>query len=310
MVEMPLDPDIKNLLKMMESIPRPDLTTTDIKEFRNFAEQSALIKTSEEVGEVKDMKFEHDAVTVRTRLYTPENAGSGLILYFHGGGFVFGSLDMYDGLCRIAANRSKTRVMSVDYRLAPENKFPAALEDALESLRWVQRSAKELDIDVEKIAVAGDSAGGNLAAGVCLKARDLKLKPPRLQVLIYPSLGRSGASMSMTEYSENYYLTEKDMAFFGKAYLKQPSDILDPYFSIINHPNLSGLPEALVVTAEYDPLRDEGETYLAKLQKDGTQATGIRAKGMIHGFQNFFPVVPASKNLLTMIWSFVGNILT
>lgn len=306
---MPVDPDIAKLLKMMESFPRPDLAKIDIRDFRKMMEQSPLPKKLEAVKSVEDMKFVHHGFSIPLRLYTPENAGNSIIVYFHGGGFVFGNIESHDGICRLAANRSRCKVLSVDYRLAPEYKFPAALDDALEALKWVQANSNNLDIDPDRIAVAGDSAGGNLSAGVCLKARDMKLKLPRLQVLIYPSAGRSGASHSMSEYGQNFYLTESDMKYFGQAYLKEPSDLLSPYFSIIAHPDLSGLPEAVVVTAEYDPLRDEGETYLAMMEKSGVRATGIRAKGMIHGFASFFPIVPAAENILTMIWSLSGNLL-
>ncbi|MFG1503101.1 MAG: alpha/beta hydrolase [Cuniculiplasma divulgatum] len=306
---MPVDPDIAKLLKMMESFPRPDLAKIDIRDFRKMMEQSPLPKKLEAVKSVEDMKFEHHGFSIPLRLYTPENAANSIIVYFHGGGFVFGNIESHDGICRLAANRSRCKVLSVDYRLAPEYKFPAALDDALEALKWVQANSNNLDIDPDRIAVAGDSAGGNLSAGVCLKAKDMKLKLPRLQVLIYPSAGRSGASHSMSEYGQNFYLTESDMKYFGQAYLKEPSDLLSPYFSIITHPDLSGLPEAVVVTAEYDPLRDEGETYLAMMEKSGVRATGIRAKGMIHGFASFFPIVPAAENILTMIWSLSGNLL-
>ena len=306
---MPVDPDIAKLLKMMESFPRPDLAKIDIRDFRKMMEQSPLPKKLEAVKSVEDMKFEHHGFSIPLRLYTPENAGNSIIVYFHGGGFVFGNIESHDGICRLAANRSRCKVLSVDYRLAPEYKFPAALDDALEALKWVQANSNNLDIDPDRIAVSGDSAGGNLSAGVCLKAKDMKLKLPRLQVLIYPTAGRSGASHSMSEYGQNFYLTESDMKYFGQAYLKEPSDLLSPYFSIITHPDLSGLPEAVVVTAEYDPLRDEGETYLAMMEKSGVRATGIRAKGMIHGFASFFPIVPAAENILTMIWSLSGNLL-
>jgi acetyl esterase len=306
---MPLDPDIAKLLKIMEGTTIPDITQIDIREFRKMMEQSPLPKKQEVVKSVENLKFEHHGIHIPLRLYTPENAGNGVIIYFHGGGFVFGNIDSHDGICRLAANRSRTKVLSVDYRLAPENKFPAALDDSLEALKWVQNNSEKLGIDPTRIAVSGDSAGGNLSAGVCLKARDMKIRLPKLQILIYPSAGRSGASHSMTEYGENFFLTEKQMSYFGQAYLNDQTDLLNPYFSIISHPDLSGLPEAIVVTAEYDPLRDEGETYLSRMQKSGVRATGIRAKGMIHGFASFFPVVPAAENLLTMIYSLAGNLL-
>lgn len=304
---MPLDPDVAKILKMMENLQMPDIEQTDIKELRRMIEQSPLPKKSESVKEVRDMDFDHHGISIPMRLYVPENAGTGLILYFHGGGFVYGSRDTHDDICRMAANRSRSRVLSVEYRLAPENKFPAALDDALESFLWVQENAKRLGIDPSNVAVAGDSAGGNIAAALCLRAKDEGLPLPRMQVLIYPSCGRSGSTASMSEYSENFFLTESQMTYFGRAYLNNTADLINPYFSIILHPDLSGLPEAIVVTAEYDPLRDEGEAYLARLWKAGVRSTGIRAKGMIHGFANFFPVIPASEDILIMIWTLVGT---
>ncbi len=210
---MPVDPDVAKLLKMMENIPKPDLANIDIKEFRKMMEQSPLPKKNEAVKSVEDMKFIHDGFEIPLRLYTPENAGDSIIIYFHGGGFVFGNIESHEGICRLAANRSRSKVLSVDYRLAPEYKFPAALDDALEALKWVQKNSSRLGINPDRIAVAGDSAGGNISAGLCLKARDMKLKLPRLQVLIYPTAGRSGATYSLTEYGENFYLTARYEVF-------------------------------------------------------------------------------------------------
>ena len=306
---MPLDPDIKKLLQMMESLKRPAFSDMNIKDIRKMMDNSPIPKKRENVKSVRDLKFEHHGNTIGVRLYTPDTDRNGLIIFLHGGGFVFGNLESHDDICRLAANRSKTRIMSVDYRLAPENKFPAALDDAVEAVLWAQKNADTLGIDPKKIGVAGDSAGGNLSASLCLFMRDKKMKMPALQVLIYPSVGRDSASESMREFSSGYFLTEEDMNYFGGAYLNSPSDLLNPYFSPLIHSDLSGLPEAIIVTAEYDPLRDQGEAYLSRLQRYGVRCTGIRAKGMIHGFASFFPVVSAAENILSMVWFQAGDIL-
>ena len=308
-IRMPLDPNISELLKIIESNPIPELSDTTINDYRKIAEESPLIKGLEEMKSTEDIELENNGHIIKMRLYTPEDSGKGIIIYFHGGGFVFGSIETHDGICRLAANKSKMKVISVDYRLATENKFPAPLEDAIEALKWVQNNYKKLGIDPDRIAVAGDSAGGNISAGLCLKVRDDKLKLPRLQVLLYPTAGRSNSTLSMSEYSEGFFLTAKDMAYFSKSYLENPPDILNPYLSINSHTDHSGLPDAIIVTAEFDPLRDEGEAYLGKLQRSGVNATGIRAKGMVHGFASFFPIVPASENILTMVWCLAGKIL-
>lgn len=307
---MPVDPDILNLMRLMQGAKIPDLTDSSLPEFRRLMENSGLPRKTEKVKTVQDFNLEFHDRTVRARLYVPSDSGEGIILYFHGGGFVFGSIETHDDLCRMAANRSGARVLSVDYMLAPENRFPAALDDAYDSLLWVRDNADELGIDENRIAVAGDSAGGNISAALCLRARDSNMKLPALQVLFYPSVGRSESTASMQEYSENYYLTRKMMQYFGKSYLNSPSDITNPYFSVISHNDHSGLPEAIIVTAEYDPLRDEGEAYLAKLLKAGVRATGIRAKGMIHGFATFFPVSRSAENITRMVWSLAGDILS
>ncbi len=307
---MPVDPELQNVLNIMQAAKIPDLTDSSLPEIRKIMENPGFPRRTEKVKTVSDLKLEFSDRTVKARLYVPQDCGEGIIIYFHGGGFVFGSIEASDDLCRMAANRSRARVLSVDYRLAPENKFPAALDDAYESLVWVQKHADDLGIDEERIAVAGDSAGGNISAALCLKARDLQAKLPALQVLLYPSLGGRDSTLSSHEYSEGYFLTRRMMEYFGRAYLRSPSDLENPYFSIISHGDHSGLPEAVIVTAEYDPLRDEGEVYLAKLRRSGVRATGIRANGMIHGFASFIPVSRSAENITSMVWSLAGDILS
>jgi len=304
---MALDPYAAKLLEMIKTMGMPDFEEMDIKDIRKMMDESPIPKKIEEVLSIKDMSFVHHGITIPMRLYVPKNAGKGLIIYLHGGGFVFGSIDSHDPVCRKAANASGCKVVSVEYRLAPEHKFPAAVEDAYESYLWARNSAKSIDIDPEKIAIAGDSAGGNLAAAVCLMAKDNGTPMPRLQVLFYPALGPDFFTESLREYGNGYFLTAKQMSFFGNAYLKTQGDSINPYFSPILYGNHSGLPEAIIVTAEHDPLRDQGEMYLSTLYGSDVQATGIRARGMIHGFLNFFGIVPAAENILAMVFSLCGQ---
>jgi acetyl esterase len=304
---MVVDPAVKKIIEMINSMGMPDFEKMDIKDIRKMMDENPLPKKIEEVHSVKDMSFNHHGFEIPLRLYVPENAGKGLIIYLHGGGFVFGNIESYDPLCRKIANSSKCRVLSVEYRLAPEHKFPAAVEDAYESYLWARKNAESMEIDPEKIAIAGDSAGGNLTAASCLMIKDKNIPPPKLQVLFYPALGPDFFTESLREYGEGYFLTSSQMDFFGKAYLKTQSDSLNPYFSPILHQNHNGLPEAIIITAEHDPLRDQGEMYLSTLYNSGVQATGIRAKGMIHGFESFFSVVPAAEDIVAMVWNLAGN---
>ncbi|WP_393971556.1 alpha/beta hydrolase [Oxyplasma meridianum] len=304
---MVVDPDIKKIIEMMNSLGEFDYEKMDIKEIRKMMDENPLPTKIEDVLAVKDMSFIHDGFEIPLRFYIPKNAGKGLIIYLHGGGFVFGNIKSFDPLCRKIANSSGCKVLSVEYRLAPEHKFPAAVEDAYQSYLWVRKNAGLLEIDPQNIAIAGDSAGGNLTASVCLMIRDNNVPPPKLQVLFYPVLGPDFFTESLREYGEGYFLTSKQMEFFGNAYMNTVNDSLNPYFSPILQKNHKELPETIIVTAEHDPLRDQGEMYLSTLYNSGVKATGIRARGMIHGFASFFSMIPAAENIVTMVWNLAGN---
>ena len=308
---MPLEPDVQKRLQDLRNEPVHNLSDMDAKEIRRIMNEGITTKFREKVKDVKDFEFSHHENNITARLYIPENASDSLILYFHGGGYVYGNIETHDEVCRMAANYSGSRVLSVNYRLAPEHKFPAQLEDAIASLLWVQNNSELLGINPQKIAVAGDSSGGNLAAGLCLKVRDQNMKLPVLQVLLYPFVMVLDPSESMREYSEGYARSQyPNMGrFLVESELNDLSEILNPYFSVFMHDNLSGLPETVIVTAEFDSLRDQAETYLAKLRKAGVKATGIRGIGMAHGFANYAHEVRAGHNIMVMIWSLVGEIL-
>lgn len=304
---MRVDPEVRNILDIISKMPAPKFSSMDIKDIRKMMAQSPFPEKIEEVAEIKDMSFVDHDNTIPLRLYVPEDSGNGLILFFHGGGFVFGDIQSYDSICRKIANDSGNRVISVEYRLAPENKFPSPLKDGFQVYSWVRSNAEKINIDKSKIVLAGDSAGGNITAGLSLMIKDRGLPLPMMQILFYPMLGMDLFSESMREFGSNYFLTAEDIKFFGDAYLNSENDVLNPYFSPVLHQNQKGLPETIIVTAEYDPLRDQGETYLNTLREAGVKATGIRARGMIHGFMSLFAMVPAAENLITMVFSLVGK---
>jgi acetyl esterase len=208
------------------------------------------------------------------------------MVFFHGGGWVIGDLDTHDDLCRFLAARAGVRVLSVEYRLAPEHPFPAPVEDAHAAFAWAAANATGLGADPERVAVGGDSAGGNLAAVVSMLARDAGGPSPVLQLLIYPVTDAHARTRSRQLFSEGYLLTRSDMDFFERHYLPRESDRDDPRASVLRAPDLSGLPPAYVVTAGFDPLRDEGEEYALRMRAAGVPVALRRHPGLVHSFAN------------------------
>lgn len=304
---MPLDPALQKILELIESMNLPSFKEMGIAEVRKLMEENPILQTQEEIFKSSDFKIEREDHEIACRIYEPENSNESLIIYYHGGGFVFGSLDSNEGFCRRLANSSGCRVLSVDYRLAPENPFPAGVNDAFDAFNWAYEHASDLGIQSSRIAVCGDSAGGNLAAVTCLMLRDRKMSMPRLQVLLYPALAADLSSHSMNEFGDGYFLTREQMEWFHDCYTSKKEDNLNPYLWPIIHENHSDLPEAIIVTAEYDPLRDQGESYVSVLRSAGVEALGIRVNGMMHGFASFSSVAPAAKTALTMIGQIIGN---
>ncbi|MDX2286793.1 MAG: alpha/beta hydrolase [Bacteroidia bacterium] len=222
---------------------------------------------------------------IPVRLYYPSAMPvHPVTLFFHGGGFTVGSLRLYDLLCRRLANQSGSLVVSVGYRLAPEHKFPAGLEDCYQALRWVEQHIAPLGGDPARIAVAGDSAGGNLATAVCILARDRQGPRITAQALIYPVTDGTMAAPSISRYGRGYYLEAETMRWFMDCYTSSPSERAHPLVSPLLHPDLRGLPPALVLTAEYDPLHDEGQQYAARLREAGNEVACFDYPGMIHSF--------------------------
>lgn len=279
-----LDPQAWFILKQLESAGAPPMEMLT-PELARLADFSLLAGVPEEVAKVENRAISVDGGEIAVRIYTP--AGEGpfpVLIYYHGGGWVIGNLDTVDVPCRMLANRAGCVVVSVDYRLAPEHKFPTATEDAYAAVKWVEEQAASIGVDPSRIAVGGDSAGGNLAAVVALMAREQGGPVLAYQMLIYPVTNHSYDTDSYRENAEGYFLTKSTMEWFWNHYLRDEHDGQNPHASPLLAKDLSGLPPALVITAGFDPLRDEGEAYAERLKTAGVPVEATRYDGMIHGF--------------------------
>jgi len=241
-----------------------------------------------EVGRVLDVAIPGPAGDIAARLYAPEHAPAPgpLVVYYHGGGHVVGDLDTHDQVCRFLAREIPARTLSIDYRLGPEHPFPAAVDDALAAFRWAHAEAERLDADSGRIAVAGDSAGGNLAAAVARLATADGGPAPAFQALIYPVTDYSARSPSYELFGKGFFLTAEEMDWYRANYFARPEDLSDPSASPLLADDLSGLPAAFVVTSGFDPLRDEGEEYAERLRSAGVPTTLRREPDLVHGFVN------------------------
>jgi acetyl esterase len=236
---------------------------------------------------------------ISVRVYTPEGTGPfPVLVYYHGGGWVIGNLDAYDPTCRALTNAARCVVVSIEYRLAPEHKFPAAPEDCYAALQWVGANADGINGDPMRIAIGGDSAGGNLTAVVAQMSRDRGGVRPVYQLLVYPVTDHGYDTPSYRENADDYLLTKDAMVWFWNHYLGSESDGNSPLASPLRADNLRDLPPALVITAEFDPLRDEGEAYAAKLRDAGVPVMLTRYDGMIHGFFSLGAVLDQGKNAM------------
>ena len=241
-----------------------------------------------EIGVVRNVLAEGRHAAVPLRVYRPAGVAATTLLpglvYFHGGGWVIGDLDTHDVLCRQLTAEAGITVASVDYRLAPEHKFPAAVDDAWEATRWVASAADLLGIDARRLAVGGDSAGGNLAAVIALLARDAGAPAIAFQALFYPVTDLSAESRSYNDFADGYMLTRDSMRWFAAQYLAGKDEAMDWRASPLRAATLTGLPPALIVTAGFDPLRDEGEAYARRLRDAGVRVDYACYGGMLHGF--------------------------
>lgn len=262
-----------------------------------------------EVGAVEETEVQGGAGQLKARVYRPKGSGpKPTVVFFHGGGFVLGGLDTHDNMCRDICKSSDSVVVSVDYRLSPESPFPAAVDDSVAAAKWVIQRVAEFG-GSDAIGVAGDSAGGNLAAVVAqqLTAEGINLAA---QFLIYPGVDDlDGGYPSRTENAKGYFLEQDTLHWFFAQYVGEWREFKDPRLTPINAANFSNLPPAVIVTAEFDPLRDEGEVYAEKLQSAGVEVDVVRGNGMIHGFFDMGRWSPAAQSIIDKTSSRFGELL-
>jgi acetyl esterase len=300
---MPLHPTVVAMAEAMRQNPdfrqTSELTPQAARE--GYRALPTLLGPPPEVSAVQDRTIEGPAGALRVRVYTPKNAvgPQPVLLFLHGGGWVIGDLDTHDRECRILCNDTPCLVVALDYRLAPEHPYPAAVEDTWAALQWVARHAGELGGDATRIAIGGDSAGGNLAAIAALRARDAGGPALRAQLLIYPSVaGELLTYPSHTENADAPFLPLASIRYFRAHYLGAIETTKDPEVAPIYAASHSHLPPALIITAEFDPLRDEGRAYARKLEEAAVDVRLIEYAGMPHMFFQLSPILEEGKAAL------------
>ncbi len=298
-----LEPDLQLTLSLLERQGAPPLETLSPTEARKAYRRQVDVSNGSPapVGSVRNLEIEGSAGRLPARLYSPDEPGSPhpLVVFFHGGGFVVGDLETHDAPCRVLCRHAGAHVLSVDYRLAPEHPFPAALEDGRAALRWATAHATELGADPARVAVAGDSAGANIATIAAWQANRDGGPAPALQVLIYP-VTATGSTRSRELFGDGFLLTHSLMEWFSGHYTSG-ADPSDPRLSILDAGHFGGVAPAFVVTAGFDPLRDEGEAYAETLRAEGVAVTTRRFPGLIHSFYNLIGTSPASHDALVEV---------
>jgi len=291
-----LDAEARTLLDLMDEATKAG--RPKLESLPHAVGRTAVDKMSEDseadppqVADVIDGVFTGPGSQIHYRRYRPlaplggANAGTlPTLIYYHGGGFVIGTIETHDSTCRRLANKSRCQVISIDYRLSPEHPFPAPIDDGIAAFRYVRDNAVALGADAARLAVGGDSAGGAVAAVVCQAMRDAKEAGPAFQMLIYPATDSSKESGSRKSFAEGYFLTKSLMDWFWKAYVPADTDLADLRLSPLLAKDFTGLPPAFVLTAGYDPLRDEGRAYADRLIDAGVKTTYVNYPGTIHGF--------------------------
>ncbi|MBA3745058.1 alpha/beta hydrolase [Sporichthya sp.] len=292
-----IDPVVAGLLEQLSAAP--DFADMPVADARGFVQAFIQMEgEAEEVASITDVNIPGpDGNEIAARIYTPHTEGSRpVILYFHGGGYALCTLEIADKPCRELANLTGCVVVNVEYRLAPEDRAPAQLTDCYAVTQWAVGNISEFGGDGSRLAVSGDSAGGALAAGVALMARDQGGPAIDLQILIYPITDVQDSTFpSRTENGSGYLLTQRSMDYFADLYLTPDQDPKDPYVFPARATDLSNLPDAVVITAGFDPLRDEGTQYAEKLAAAGSKVTHLHNASMIHGFMWMGGVVAQQK---------------
>lgn len=296
---MPLDPQVEAVLAPLREAPVVDFWSLEPSVVRaNFGSFGAEAAPPP-VAKIENRGIPGPAGELPVRIYTPDGAGPfPLLMFFHGGGFVVCDLDSHDALARSLCGGAGAVVVSVDYRLAPEAKFPAAPEDCHAATRWAVDNAASIGADGARVAVAGDSAGGNLAAVVAQLAKQRGGPALAHQLLLYPVTAHDFTTPSYEENAEGYFLTRDMMQWFWHHYLERAEDGQDPLAAPLRAKDLSGLPPATVVTAEYDPLRDEGEAYARRLDEAGVPTQAVRYDGVIHGFVSMYEQIDKGREAI------------
>ncbi len=283
-----LDVQVQLALRLERFVGGSELLPVDEARARRRHDARVFHGATIEVGAVRNLELPGLAGPIGARLYEPAAPPrpAPLVVYYHGGGHVIGDLDTHDQPCRFLAREIPALVLAVDYRLAPEHRFPAAVEDSLAAFRWAHGQAADLGADPDRVAVAGDSAGGNLAAVVANLTAAAGGPAPAFQALLYPVADYSAKRRSYELFGEGFFLTREEMDWFRENYFSSEDEQSDPRASPILAPDLAGVAPAHVVTAGFDPLRDEGEEYAARLRDAGVAVTVRRESDLVHGFVN------------------------
>ncbi len=311
-----LHPQARALLDMIEQRQIPPTHTLSPAQARSFYRDRRTVTQPDppQVASVQELQADGPHGAIALRLYSPATTGETrrplpVLVFFHGGGWVIGDLDTHDTLCRQLANLARCAVLSVDYRLGPEFRFPCAVDDCIAATRWCREQAQRLGLDPQRIAVGGDSAGGNLAAVVALAARDAGDPPLRFQLLIYPATDMRRLAPSHAANGQGYLLTRDTIAYFHDHYIDDAAFDADWRASPLLHDDLTGLPDAFVLTAGYDPLRDEGLQYSQRLSEAGNRATHICFERQIHGFISMGRVIDEANAAVTLCAAMVAQAL-
>jgi acetyl esterase len=300
---MPLDPLLKAFLDQMAAQPQPKLWELEAPAAREVmvALMQAVGPKDVPIGRIANVTIPGPGGDLPARSYTPVAAGSEpqpTLVFFHGGGFVIGSVETHDGLCRMLANLSTCRVISVEYRLSPEHKFPAAVEDAFAAVTWIEANAAQLGVDANRLAVGGDSAGASLAAVVSQLARDAGAPKIAFQLLLFPVTHIDATTASRRDFAEGYFLEGKGLDWFFNHYFSADADRAAPNASPLLAEKFAGLPPAYIIVAGFDPLHDEGVAYAEKLRAAGVSVTLDDHPAMVHDFIYLQAVLPQAAEAL------------
>lgn len=308
---MPLDPEVVAFLETWNRNAGPSLTEQPVARSRELMQAMAQLSPScPAMRQVEDVHIDGPGGPLRIRITIPQQREhAGAVVYLHGGGWVINSIETHDDLVRRLSEAAACPFFSVDYRLAPEHPYPAAADDTYAALCWLQTHAGRWDIDPARIAIAGDSAGANLAIAACLMARDRQTPLPAAQVLAYPVTDCDFETPSYRELATGHFLTRSEMIWFWDQYCPDHVRRLEPYASPLRAASLAGLPPSYVITAEYDPLRDEGERFAAALATAGVPLEQVRVPGMIHAYLRRTEIFAAARASVVGIGQFLRRTL-